>query len=264
MFVAPGMRRKRRYHSKQWHGRGDDHSSWWILLWLCAASISCTHHHDFGKFLPNPTPVVATDGRSCAKPWEPSPQAHRSQFTASRSNCLDLIIIIQNSGSAAVAPGTSSTRSLDKSFFTAEMQAVEALLPGLDPTTVAVGLVTTAADRAKPDQLEQVAATVVSLTNDFDAVRLGLQRIRDRGPAGAGHLAAALDRSTTELIGLEGARSSSTGGGQRAVLILTNGFVGLPYGPGYDDSNHDAVKRAADRAKRGGSRLVGFPVKLTV
>lgn len=96
----------------------------------------------------------------------------------------------------------------------------------------------------------------VSLTNDYDAVRLGLQRIRERGPSGSSDLAAAVDRCTTELDGMEGATSSSSGEGNRATMILTNGFVSSPYD--HEDPNHDAVIWAADRARHGGNRLYTY------
>jgi len=249
----------------------------WAILWFSVAWISCapppdSTYHPYGAggqldmtfrpFRPNPAPVVASDSRSCARPWG-TVATRGSQASARLSNCLDLMIIIKNSASADMPANAS------KSFLVAALQAVEVLLASFDKTTVAVGLVTTAVEPVPPPAPTPAAvATVVPLTNDYDAVRLGLERIRERGPSGRSNFPASIDQCTAELGGLGGSISSSTGEGRRAILLLENDVYGPrklewlvgefardDYGPFREPINENSLKSAADRA-----RVAGIPL----
>jgi hypothetical protein len=115
----------------------------------------------------------------------------------------------------------------------------------------------------RPSEIEEgLLSGAVSLTNDYGAVRLGLSRIRERGASGADFLPASLDRCTGELLGLDFASSSSTGGGRRVILILWNGLLVLPYGPDHSDENARAAIRAVDRARVAGVHLYEYILPL--
>jgi Mg-chelatase subunit ChlD len=158
-------------------------------------------------------------------------------------------------------PGDIENTDPGDSVFEAQAAAARALLRGLDPSRVRVGLATFAGEvdasgeRRNPNQ--QDAWLEVPLTNDYAAVLRGIEAILARGPSGATNFAAGLRLAVTELSGLPGARSARRRDAQPVILFLTDGVPSLPIGSGgvTDPGDIEAAISAAKLAQIAGIRI---------
>jgi hypothetical protein len=145
----------------------------------------------------------------------------------------------------------------DDSVLAAEVAAANALLDGLDPRRVRVGLLTfggqvspDTGERARIDQ--QDAWLEVPLSTDFMAVRRALVAIQARGARGATNYAAGIRLGVRELAGLSGAQSAPRPGSKRVILFLTDGVPTFPIGKGsvVDKGDVEAALNAARLAHK--------------
>lgn len=147
------------------------------------------------------------------------------------------------------------------SILAAEVAAARQLMRGLDSRHTRIGLVAFSGGgergrfrRAPP------AYTLEPLTRDYTRVEAALDSLLEDPPEGSTHMAAGLDRATTELRGLRGATSRPDPGAEKVVLFFTDGQPTLPHGPDAVMANVRAVLRAADRAQRAGIRVHSFAI----
>lgn len=148
------------------------------------------------------------------------------------------------------------------SILEAEAAAARALLRGLDPKRVRVGLITFAGE-VDPVSGERRSASQrdawleVPLTDDYAAVERGIAAVLARGPAGATNFAAGVRLAVTELAGLPGARSRRRPHAQPVILFLTDGVPSLPIGSGAvtDPGDVEAAISAAKLAQMAGIRI---------
>jgi hypothetical protein len=158
-------------------------------------------------------------------------------------------------GSGSSDPGDS--------VLAAEVAAARQLLRSLDPRSTRVGLVAFAGD---PDMSSwgrgssRAAHALESLTRQYPRIERALDDVLATEPDGSTHMAAGLDRATTELLGLRGATSRTDPGAEKIVFFFTDGQPTLPYGPDMEADNVRAVLRAANRARRGGVRVHSFAI----
>jgi len=156
-----------------------------------------------------------------------------------------------------IPPGTFPPDVLstdpDDSILAAEVAAANALLGGLDPRRVRVGLLSFGGDvspetgeRARIDQ--QDAWLEVPMTTDFASVQRSLVAIQARGARGATNYAAGIRLAVRELAGLSGARSQPRPGAKRVVLFLTDGVPTFPIGKGAGSDKGD-VEAALNAAR---------------
>ncbi len=147
----------------------------------------------------------------------------------------------------------------EDSVLHAEMAAARALMEGLDPRRVRVGVVTfsgevdpTTGRRKRVDQ--QDAWLEVPLTEDYDLVHRSFGSILARGSHGATNFAAGLRLAIRELSGLSGAHSRTRPDAKKVILFLTDGQPTFPVGRGNDSDPGDkeAALRAAQVAHRAG------------
>lgn len=154
------------------------------------------------------------------------------------------------------------------SILAAEVAAARYFVRHLDPRSTRVALITFAGE--PPDQgggmivfgrrSAPPAITEVALTTDFDAVERALDRILERGPEGATHMAAGADQATVELLGLRGSASEARPEAEKIAIFLTDGQPTLPYGAMYPSDNTRAVIRAAARADKARVRFHTFGI----
>lgn len=158
----------------------------------------------------------------------------------------------------AVAPDVFSTDPGD-TILHAQIAAARALLQGLDPKRVRVGLVTFAGEvnqstgeRKRIDQ--QDAWLELPLGDDYAALDRALTAILARGPHGATNFAAGIRLGIVELAGLGGAVSTPRAGARKVMLFLTDGIPTLPVGKGSreDPGDDEAALRAAQLAHQAG------------
>jgi hypothetical protein len=160
-----------------------------------------------------------------------------------------------------IPPGTFPEDVLstdpDDSILGAEVAAANALLDGLDPKRVRVGLLSFAGEvspetgeRARIDQ--QDAWLEVPLSTDFGAVRRALVAILARGPRGATNYAAGIRLGVRELAGLSGAESQPGPDAKKVILFLTDGVPTFPIGKGavVDKGDVEAALNAARLAHK--------------
>jgi Mg-chelatase subunit ChlD len=145
------------------------------------------------------------------------------------------------------------------SILQAEAAAARALIKGLDPKRVRVGLVTfagevdpTTGERRSLDQ--QDAWLEVPLTSDFAQVREAIDAIVARGAHGATNFAAGIRAAVTELAGLPGSHSRPRPHAKPGRLFLTDGVPSFPIGRGdrTDPGDIEAAISAAKLAKEAG------------
>ena len=161
-----------------------------------------------------------------------------------------------------IPPGTFPDDVLstdpDDSILGAEVAAANALIEGLDPRRVRVGLLTFAGEvspetgeRARIDQ--QDAWLEVPMTTDFSLIRRALVGILARGPRGATNYAAGIRLGVRELAGLSGAESPRREGAKKVILFLTDGVPTFPIGRGAvsDKGDVEAALNAARLAHKG-------------
>ena len=158
----------------------------------------------------------------------------------------------------AVAPDVFSTDPGD-TVLQAQIVAARALLAGLDPKRVRVGLVTFGGEvslqTGERKQLDQQDAWLeLPLGDDYAALDRALTAILARGPHGATNFAAGIRLGIVELTGLSGAVSAPRGDARKVMLFLTDGFPTLPVGKGNreDPGDDEAALRAAQLAHEAG------------
>jgi hypothetical protein len=158
----------------------------------------------------------------------------------------------------AVLPDVANTDP-DDSVLAAEIQAANALIDGLNPQRVRVGVVSFSGEvdpatgrRKSPDQ--QDAFLEHPLSHDFASVRRALEAVGLRGASGGTNMEAGLKLSLRELAGLPGAQSEPKRGTKPVILFLTDGKPSLPYGlaNAEDEADIEAVVDAARLAKTAG------------
>jgi len=158
----------------------------------------------------------------------------------------------------AVAPDVFST-DLGDTVLQAQILAARALLAGLDPKRVRVGLVTfggevslQTGERKRVDQ--QDAWLELPLGDDYAALDRALTAILARGPHGATNFAAGIRLGIVELAGLSGAASAARADARKVMLFLTDGIPTLPVGKGNreDPGDDEAALRAAQLAHQAG------------
>lgn len=158
----------------------------------------------------------------------------------------------------AYPEGTKSTDP-DDSILQAEAQAARALVKGLDPRRVRVGLVTfsgevdpTTGERRSLNQ--QDAWLEVPLSADVNKVLQAIEGVLARGPSGATNFAAGVRMGVRELAGLPGARSQPRANAKKVMLFLTDGVPSFPIGRGnvLDPGDVEAAIGAANLAKTAG------------
>jgi len=164
------------------------------------------------------------------------------------------------------------------SVLAAQTAAARALLEGLDPRRVRVGLLTyggevnpQTGERLRPDQKD--AWLEVPFTQDYDRVRAALVGVQARGARGATNFAAGVRLAITELAGLPGAQSAPRDA-RKVILFLSDGTPTLPIGKGNvaDSGDVEAAVNAARLAHTAGimintyalgSGALHYPVALT-
>ena len=145
------------------------------------------------------------------------------------------------------------------SILNAEAAAARAMLKGLDPKRIRVGLVTFAGDvnpvTGERRSLDQQDAWVeVPLTTNYDEVRSAIDAIVARGAHGATNFAAGIRTAVTELTGLPGAHSRARPHAKLVMLFLTDGVPSFPIGRGdvTDPGDIEAAISAANLAHEAG------------
>ena len=160
--------------------------------------------------------------------------------------------------------GTKNTDP-DDSVLAAEVTAGRALIEGLDPERVHVGLVSFAGEidpatgrRRSPDQIDAILEA--PLTRDYARVRRALDAVLLRGPSGGTNMEAGVKLALRELAGLNGAQSRPRRSAKKVILFLTDGKPSLPFGLSNKEDPEDieAVVDAARLAKTGGVSLNVF------
>jgi hypothetical protein len=155
-------------------------------------------------------------------------------------------------------PETVNTDPED-AVLAAEVQAARALLDGLDPARVRVGVATFAGEidpstgrRRSPEQAD--AYLEHPLTDDYDRIRHTLEAIRLRGSRGGTNMEAGIKLGIRELAGLPEAVSRPRFEAKKVVLLLTDGKPSLPFGMGNVEDPEDiqAVVASARLARAGG------------
>lgn len=147
----------------------------------------------------------------------------------------------------------------------AEVLAARALIEGLDPKRVRVGLITFSGEvdpetglRRAPEQ--QDATLKVPLTRDFSQLQSALDEVLREGPHGATNFAAGIRLATQELAGMSGARSRPVDGHKRVMLFLTDGIPSFPAGRAdtQDPEDVEAAVRAARVSQVAAIRINSF------
>ncbi|MEB2343697.1 MAG: VWA domain-containing protein [Deltaproteobacteria bacterium] len=156
-------------------------------------------------------------------------------------------------GRGAVDPGDS--------VLAAEVAAVRRFVARLDPRHTRVGLVSFAGALGPAGMLaRESASSELGLTSSYEDLQRALDRVLARGPRGATHMAAGVDRARIELLGLRGAFSQKGAPGtERIVVFVTDGVPTLPF-PGDEPRNVRAVLAAAARARTAGIRVLTYGV----
>jgi Mg-chelatase subunit ChlD len=165
---------------------------------------------------------------------------------------------------SALVPGTPDTINTDPddSVFAASIKAGKALLDGLEPSRVRIGLVTFSGEidpkslmRRSPTQTD--AWLEQPLTSDFAQVQAALEAVYRRGPTGATNMEAGVKLALRELAGLSGAASQPRPGAKRVILFLTDGKPSLPFGKGNveDQADIEATVAAAQLSRAAGITL---------
>jgi hypothetical protein len=140
------------------------------------------------------------------------------------------------------------------------------LLGGLDPRSTRVGLVTFAGELVvtrpgflSPTRVQRAALTEEPLTFDYKRVHRALADLRERGARGMTHMAAGVDQSSVELLGLTGSLSRADPNSEKIILFFTDGAPTLPHWNS-ESGNVRAVLQSAQRARRAGVRIHSFAI----
>lgn len=165
---------------------------------------------------------------------------------------------VQRAATLADEPDTKNTDPGD-SILAAQIQAGRALLGGLEPGRVHVGVVSfsgeidpTTGRRRAGNQAD--AMVEQPLTGDYQAVDRALEAVVLRGPHGGTNMEAGIKMALRELAGLPGSRSAPRAHAKKVILLLTDGKPSLPFGLGSEEDQEDidAVINAAHLARAGG------------
>ena len=167
----------------------------------------------------------------------------------------------------ALLAGLAGTKNTDPedSVLAAEAAAGHALLEGLDPARVHVGLVSFAGEvnpatgrRRSPDQVDAILES--PLSGDYAKLRRALDAVLLRGPNGGTNMEAGVKLALRELAGLSGAQSQPRPSAKKVILFLTDGKPSLPFGLSNKEDPEDieAVVDAARLAKTAGVTLNVF------
>ena len=191
----------------------------------------------------SPTPAQHVTYDPCA------PQIAVSGYVgrwAEQNSRLDLVLLIDRSGSTAGVDG-------DSSVYAQAIAAAQLLVAALQPGVNRVAVIAFAAE----------AEVVVPLTDALDQVQDGLEALRATGPLPPGQsgsgtdFAAGLDAAGTHLLArVLTEESSDTGTTQalpscRQVVLLSDGIPTLPTGSGLTQEGGDiAASLAAGRRLR--------------
>ena len=165
------------------------------------------------------------------------------------------------SGLLQAMPDTINTDPGD-SVLAAEVEAAKALVGGLDPKRVRVGVVTFAGE-IDPSTGRRRSATQAdafleqALTNDYARVHRALDAVLLRGSSGGTNMEAGIKMAVRELAGLSGSVSKPKRSSKKAILLLTDGKPSLPFGRGnVEDPEDDEAVIAAARLARAGGILI--------
>jgi len=183
-----------------------------------------------------------------------------------RPTSFDVVIVLDVSGSTAYPsgidvdgdgvlgetqrspissqPDTPNTDP-DDSVLAAEVSASKALLDGLDPSRVHVGVVSFSGEvdpvtqrrlgRGDDALLEQ------ALTPDYAAVKRSLEATLLRGPNGGTNMQAGVKLALRELAGLPGSVSRPRAHAKKVILFLTDGKPSLPFGQANVEDKEDML-----------------------
>lgn len=183
-----------------------------------------------------------------------------------RPTSFDVVIVLDVSGSTAYPsgidvdgdgvlgetqrspissqPDTPNTDP-DDSVLAAEVSASQALLEGLDPSRVHVGVVSFSGEvdpvtqrrlgRSDDSLLEQ------ALTPDYAAVARSLEATLLRGPNGGTNMQAGVKLALRELAGLPGSVSRPRAHAKKVILFLTDGKPSLPFGQANVEDKEDML-----------------------
>jgi Mg-chelatase subunit ChlD len=216
-----------------------------IVLALAAAAAAQTPVVQFAE---PPEGAVVTEPRVVV--------TGRAEPQTRAAAVFDVVVLIDTSGStrmpAALAERLGGFSRLlsgpiplgGKTILDVEVAAAHRFVDVADRTSTRIGLITFADE----------AALVQSLTNDYDAVRRALERVRQHTPDGGTHMAAGMRLAIRELRALAGAASSGRPDARKVVLLMTDGFPTLPY-PAHttlDPRNVDATLDVVRLAAKGG------------
>jgi hypothetical protein len=175
---------------------------------------------------------------------------------------------VDGDGELGVHASERDPKSTDPgdSILAAEVAAAERVVDGLDPRRTRVGVVTFAGDAyvRLPRELDRprvrrAALTLEPLTADIRRVRAALYDLSRGEPGGGTHMAAGIDLATLELLGLAGSVGTADPESTKLILFFTDGQPTLPYLTS-DAGNVEAVRQAADRARRAGVRIHSFAI----
>ena len=158
-------------------------------------------------------------------------------------------------------PDTINTDPGD-SVLAAEVEAAKALVGGLDPTRVRIGVVSFAGEIDPSTGRRRSAAQAdafleQALTTDYARVHRALDAVLLRGSSGGTNMEAGIKMAVRELAGLSGSISKPVRGSKKAILLLTDGKPSLPFGRGnVEDPEDDEAVIAAARLARAGGILI--------
>jgi len=151
------------------------------------------------------------------------------------------------------------------SIFEAEAAAARALVRGLDPRRVRVGLITFSGEvdpatslKRSPTQAD--AWLDVPLNADPNRTLTAIDGLLARGAFGATDFAAGIRLAVRELAGLSGAQSPPRPNAKKVMLFLTDGVPSFPIGRGdvMDPGDIEAAIAAAKLAKSAGITINSY------
>ncbi len=205
----------------------------------------------------------------------------RALARAGPSGELDVVVVVDTSKSTAAPSGADvdgdgrtgaemgarripvlgrllDLRSDDPgdSILAAEVGAARTLLEQLDPGHVRVGVVAFSGDG---DTATRDAFTAVPLTDRYDKVAHGLERLLAEGPHGRTNLSAGIAAAALELSGTLAALSEPRPDAQRVILFMTDGEPTLPV-PRDSHANARLTIEAARSAAAQGIRIDSFAI----
>ena len=207
-----------------------------------------------------PEPVVTVRGSARGAPGQTPPLDLVLVLDVSRSTRLASGSDVDGDGETGEPLGRLGSTDPEDTVLHAEVAAARALLAGLPPRGVRLGLVTFsgASDRRTglrldPDQSDAWLRAPVGA--DRSHVAAALERILEEGPHGATNFEAGI-RLASQALGEAG----SSDGGRRALLFLTDGLPSFPVGRAdiSDPGDVGRARSAARDAAQGGIQIHVF------